>query len=64
MKEKLNAVFEALKELDMKPTPPNVSIMSGVYDLLRQVYHKLEEVEQDAGRENGAEADPGGQDSD
>ena len=48
----------------MKPTPPNVSIMSGVYDLLRQVYHKLEEVEQDAGTENGAEADPGGQNSD
>ena len=60
MKEKLNEVFEALKELNMKPTPPNVSIMNGVYNLLRQVYHELEEAEKNAGGENGPADHPEG----
>lgn len=58
MKEKLETIFEALKELDMRPTPPNVSIMNGVYSILREIYKELEESEH--GR---AETDPEGQDS-
>ena len=42
MKEKIESVFNALKELDIKPTPHNVSILSGVYDLLRDVYQEAD----------------------
>lgn len=41
MKERINECFEALKELDIKPTPHNVSILAGVYDNLRSVYAEL-----------------------
>lgn len=64
MKNKIEEVFNVLQELEIKPTPHNVSIINGVFSCLREIYHKLEEGEQDAGTENGAEADPGGQDSD
>ena len=39
MKEQIEAVFNALKELDIKATPHNVSILSGVYDILREIYN-------------------------
>lgn len=61
MLETLNAVFEALKQLDMKPTPPNVSIMHGVYERLRAIYKELEEGEHN-GRTDGEALDPGGRD--
>jgi hypothetical protein len=48
MKERIEVVFEALKELDMKPTPGNVSIMNGVYEQLRAVYNELKEGEENA----------------
>lgn len=47
MKEKINACFEALKELDIKPTPNNVSILAGVYDNLRSVYSDLVKKEKE-----------------
>ena len=49
MKEKIEACFEALKQLDMKPTPGNVSIMNGVYEQLRAVYYEMKEGEENAG---------------
>lgn len=49
MKERINVVFEALKELDIKPTPANVSILNGVYEQLRAVYNELKEGEENAG---------------
>ena len=48
--EELETVYNALQELDIKPTPHNVSILNGVYELLRQVYHKEDEPEN--GEEN------------
>jgi hypothetical protein len=63
MKEKVEEVFNALKELDMKPTPNNVSIMDGVYSFLREIYKELEEAE-NGGTENGAEVDPDGRNQD
>ena len=39
MKEKIEAVFNALQELDIKATPHNVSILDGVYDVLREIYN-------------------------
>ena len=47
MKEKINECFDVLQLLDMKPTPNNVSIMDGVYSLLREVYKELERMETD-----------------
>lgn len=49
MRERIEVVFEALKQLDMKPTPGNVSIMNGVYEQLRAVYNELKEGEENAG---------------
>ena len=58
MKEKLEECFNALQGLDMKPTPGNVSIMDGVYALMKEIYKELEGLE-DAGKD-GSEACPDG----
>lgn len=56
MKERIAEVYDALKELDMKPTPNNTSIMSGVYRILKDIYAELEEKEvNDDGRNVDAE---------
>ena len=57
MKEKIKAVYEALKKLDIMATPGNVSIMTGVYTLLKEVYAEMEDKEGDDGGEH-AETDP------
>lgn len=36
--QKVDEIFTTLQKLEMAPTPNNVSIMSGVYMLLREVY--------------------------
>ena len=41
MQEKIEEIFNALQMLDMKPTPNNVSIMDGVYLILREIYNEL-----------------------
>ena len=56
MKDKINAVFEALKKLNIAATPGNVSIMTGVYNMLKEVYAELEEKEGGDG-DGGPEAD-------
>lgn len=63
MKEKVNDVFNALQELDIKATPNNVSIMSGVFNCLREIYSKLEEQEHGK-KDGGRTADPDGPDGD
>ena len=40
MKERIEVIFEALQKLDIKATPNNVSILDGVYDVLRQIYQE------------------------
>lgn len=45
MKEKINEVFTALQGLDIKATPNNVSIMSGVFATLREIYQEMGEQE-------------------
>ena len=45
MLEKLNDVFTALQELDIKGTPHNVSILNGVYEILREIYQEMGEKE-------------------
>lgn len=56
MKEKIKAIFEALKQLDIKATPPNVSILDGVYIFLKEIYAELDKKEGDS--DGGHEADP------
>ena len=50
MKEKIEEIWNALQGLDMKPTPHNVSIMSGVYDFLRAIFQDLEKDGEADGR--------------
>lgn len=52
MKEKVESCFNALRELDLKPTPHNVSILHGVYEILRSLYREMEE------NNEGNQADP------
>ena len=66
MKEKLTSVFDVLQLLDMKPTPHNVSIMNGVYSVLREIYGELTKKgeTENAESENGTAADPDGRHAD
>lgn len=48
MMKKLETAFDALKELDIKPTPHNVSILDGVYDLLREIYQGVSDGNTDS----------------
>ena len=52
MKEKINEIFNALQELDIKATPHNVAILDGVFDFLRQIYADTVKTEKDG--EQGA----------
>ena len=45
MKEKIEEIYNSLQELDMKPTPHNVSIMVCVFEALRELYQRKEETE-------------------
>ena len=45
MKKVIESVFDTLQDLDMKPTPHNVSIMDYVYQTLRNIYKEMEEAE-------------------
>lgn len=49
MEERILVVFEALKDLDIKPTPHNVSILNGVFEQLRAAYNELKEGKDNAG---------------
>lgn len=56
MKEELKEIFNTLKKLKIDATPENVSILMGVFTLLKAMYNKLEAEEEDGnGRQ---EADP------
>ena len=39
MKDKIETIFNALQDLDIKATPHNVSLLDGVFDLLREIYN-------------------------
>lgn len=45
MKEKIESVFNALQELDVRPTPQNVSILNAVFEVLRGIYQEMGEKE-------------------
>ena len=53
MKDKVAAIFDALKKLDIKATPGNVSILHGVFTYLKEIYAEME-----AGNDDGPEDRP------
>ena len=57
MKNKLETVFDSLQMLELKPTPNNVSILDGVYGILREIYKDLGGLEDGGESKEGAEAD-------
>ena len=60
MKEKLEACFNRLQELDIKPTLVNMELLvQTLYDL-REIYNELKEDAEDG----EPEADPEGRDED
>ena len=56
MKEQIEEIFRVLKLLEIKATPNNVSILHGVFTLLKAMYNELEAKEGDG--DGGPEADP------
>ena len=54
MREKLESIFNALQALEIRPTPHNTSIMSGVYQILREVYQEMGVCDHVEGKENRA----------
>ena len=54
MKEKVEAIFDAFQELEIKPTPRNVSILDGAYSFLREIYGELKKKD---GAEDGRTQD-------
>ena len=63
MQEEINAIFEILQGLDVKPTPNNVRILDATYNSLKKIYKELEEKE-NAGTEDRAKADSCGSNAD
>ena len=58
MKERIENIFEALKQLDIKATPNNVSILNGVFEVLRGIYQEMgEENERAAVDSEGSDND-------
>lgn len=65
MKEEIEAIFDVLQQLDIKPTHHNVTILCGVFNSLQKIKKELEESA-DVGNatENGSTADPCGSNGD
>ena len=57
IQDELREIFNTLKKLKIDATPENVSIMTGVYEMLKQIYAELDEKEGDT-CDGGAQADP------
>ena len=55
MKDEVKSVFDLLQQLDMKPTPNNVSIMTIVYDTLRGLFNDQKEGENSGGSSSDPE---------
>lgn len=60
----LEAVFNILQDLDMKPTPHNVNIMNAVYNSLRRIAAEMEEKENAGNAADGPTPDPDGRNHD
>lgn len=45
MKEKIGAAYDALKDLDIKPTPHNVAILFSLFQLLKECYEEADKNE-------------------
>lgn len=45
MKGRIGGVYKALQELEVKPTPDNVKILTAIYNTLEAIYKELEDDE-------------------
>ena len=45
MKEKIGAAYDALKDLDIKPTPHNIALLYSIFQLLKEAYEEVAENE-------------------
>ena len=45
MRENVESVFNMIQELEIKPTPNNVSILNAVFSILREIYKEMGEKE-------------------
>lgn len=61
IKDRIESVFNALQDLDIKATPRNVSILCGVFDVLKDIYQNGLEVSENGGKD-GTAADSDGRD--
>lgn len=59
MKEKIGGVYNALQDLDVKPTPGNARILTAVFNTLEEIYREMEESENGrAQADNESRAEP------
>lgn len=62
MINEIDAIFDILQCLDIKPTQNNVQILNATFNSLRKIHNELEEKE-NAGAENGKTSDICGRDN-
>ena len=55
MKGKIGGIYNALQELELRPTPENARIMTAVYNTLVDLYEQLEKEER---KDDGQTSDP------
>ena len=55
MKGKIGGIYNALQELELRPTPENARIMTAVYNTLVDIYEQLEKEER---KDDGQTSDP------
>lgn len=60
MKGKIGGIYNALQDLDIRPTPENARILTAVYNTLQDIYTDLEKKEEAKNDERtGSGAEPG-----
>ena len=59
MKGRIGGIYNALQDLDIKPTPENTRILTAVYNTLRDIYAELERKEETAHGGQAADTEPG-----
>lgn len=63
MIEDIEAIFDVLQQLDIKPTQHNTTILCGVFNSLKKIHNELEEsANVGNSAENGAAVDSCGRD--
>lgn len=59
MKGKIGGIYNALQDLDIRPTPENARILTAVYNTLQDIYTELEKKEAKNDERTGSGAETG-----